>query len=301
VVWLLPVKNGMPYLSETLESIERQTYRNWEILAWDNGSTDGTIEELLRWIPNRLPGRLVKDCPLSLSESRAALVTGSQCELLANIDGDDINHPERLERQVDFMLSHPDVSACSCHFNRIDEQGHRLNTVKVPLTHNDIVNRLLWPSPICNTAAIMRRSMVLDVGNFRRHDVGEDFDLWLRLAAKYKLGNVDFCGLDYRIHSNSTIRVSVKNGKLKEATASCAADSGPCLFGAKAEDLERLFNRKHSFALPLIVSIAKHLDQTQGGKTRLRSRSFLRSARRLIHERDRTSQLAVFMMRIFST
>ncbi len=54
VTWLVPVKDGMPYLPETLASIEAQTYRNWQILSWDNGSTDGTVAELHKWIPSRM-------------------------------------------------------------------------------------------------------------------------------------------------------------------------------------------------------------------------------------------------------
>jgi glycosyltransferase involved in cell wall biosynthesis len=59
VTWLMPTLNGMPYVRETLASITGQTYRNHLILAWDNGSTDGTLEELRRWIPAHLPGRIV--------------------------------------------------------------------------------------------------------------------------------------------------------------------------------------------------------------------------------------------------
>jgi glycosyltransferase involved in cell wall biosynthesis len=44
VTWLLAVRNGMPFLPETLASIEAQTYRDWQVLAWDNGSADGTVE-----------------------------------------------------------------------------------------------------------------------------------------------------------------------------------------------------------------------------------------------------------------
>ena len=70
----MAVKNGMPYLPETLASIEAQTYRDWEIVVWDNGSTDGTLDELRRWIPSRLAGRVIYGNPLSLGTSLAKLV-----------------------------------------------------------------------------------------------------------------------------------------------------------------------------------------------------------------------------------
>ena len=56
VTWLLPVKNGMPYLRETLASIQAQTYRNFEVSSpGTTESTDSTVQELRRWIPSRLP------------------------------------------------------------------------------------------------------------------------------------------------------------------------------------------------------------------------------------------------------
>src|SRR5437763_1462931 len=91
VTWLMPVKNGMPYLPHTLRSIEAQTYKNWRVLASDNGSTDGTLEELQRWIPSRLPGRIIADEPLSLGKSLARLVGKAETELCARSDVDDAN------------------------------------------------------------------------------------------------------------------------------------------------------------------------------------------------------------------
>jgi glycosyltransferase involved in cell wall biosynthesis len=96
VTWLLPVKDGMPYLPETLASIESQTYRNWQVLAWDNGSTDGTVAELHKWMPSRLPGKVIDYEQLSLANSLAKLVETAEIEFCARIDADDINYPERL-------------------------------------------------------------------------------------------------------------------------------------------------------------------------------------------------------------
>ena len=53
VTWLIPIKNGMPYLTECLDSIYKQTYSNHKILAWVNYCDDDTIAELKKWIPNK--------------------------------------------------------------------------------------------------------------------------------------------------------------------------------------------------------------------------------------------------------
>jgi glycosyltransferase involved in cell wall biosynthesis len=144
VTWLLPIKNGMPYLTETLASIEAQTYTNWEVLAWDNGSTDGTIEELNRWIPNRLAGRLITGKPLTLGGSLAQMVEVCETELCARIDADDVNLPSRLERQLEFLSNHPEISVLGSWMYFIDEHGlQKEDLYTIPLNHDDIVHEML--------------------------------------------------------------------------------------------------------------------------------------------------------------
>src|SRR5579863_7830623 len=104
VTWLISTKQSMPFLPLTLESIANQTYRNQKILAWDDCSTDGSLEELRRWIPSRIPGRIFAGKSLRLGPCLAYLVEQADTELCARIDGDDIAYPHRLERQVAYML-----------------------------------------------------------------------------------------------------------------------------------------------------------------------------------------------------
>src|SRR5215207_6266637 len=111
VSWLLPVKNGMPYLPETLASIAAQTCGDYQVLAWDNGSTDGSIEELRSWIPSRLPGCVIVDRPAGLGACLAMMVEASETEFCARIDADDVNVPSRLEIQLKFLRNNPEVSA----------------------------------------------------------------------------------------------------------------------------------------------------------------------------------------------
>ena len=131
VTWLIPVLNGMPYLPETLASIEAQTYKNWEVLVWDNGSTDGTLEELAKWIPDRLPGKIFTGEPHGVGGSLKRLVEECQTEFCARIDADDINFPERLEKQVAFLQAHPEVAILGSQMKYIDGNGN----IQKPLYH----------------------------------------------------------------------------------------------------------------------------------------------------------------------
>jgi glycosyltransferase involved in cell wall biosynthesis len=297
VTWLLPVKNGMPFLTQTLQSIAAQTYEDWEVLAWDNGSNDGTLEELQGWIPKLLPGKVVWDVPLPLWQSRQSLVEQAGSELLANIDADDLNHPERLERQVEYMGQNPDVAAASCHYNRVAEDGSFLRTEMVPLAFDEIIDRLLRPSPLCNSSAIMRRSMVLSAGGYQARQVAEDYDLWLRLARLNRLGNLDFVGLDYRVRENSAVRSASAAGVLRDCIAQSAAESGAALFGISPNMTLKLFQGRLGMAYPVLVRIARNLGPTPSGLSRIRSLSFLKSCKSLLGPHDLLSKAAIALLR----
>lgn len=302
VTWLLPVKNGMPYLSKTLASIENQTYKNWEILVWDNGSTDNTLEELKKWIPSRLPGKIISDRPMSVGGARRAMIEQCKTELCALIDADDVNLPNRLEKQVAFLLANPNIAVLGSQMYIIDSKGKRSKKLyTVPQFHDDIINGMLTRNSIAQPAVLLRKSAILQSGNYRDlyfqwNQVNiEDYDLWLRVSQNYKFANLDIPLVEYRIHENSTTQLALRENRFYEAIVKCLCENAPKTFGCSEVDMRLLYERKHPFAMRPILQIAKYLQQTQGGKLkdRLSSPSFLNSVTSLIASKDIISRLYI--------
>lgn len=298
VTWLLPVRNGMPYLSKTLASIEAQTYKNWEILAWDDGSTDGTLEELRKWIPDRLPGRIITAESSGVGSALASLVEESTTGFCARIDGDDINVPERLEKQVAFLESHPEVALVGSQAYCIDENGNiskDLYLNGLPLHHDDIVHWLFYHNTLVHPSVLFRRSAILDVGSYRSIPNVEDYDLWLRLASRYKIANLDLPLIYYRIHDKSTTQSKKREGELIDLIDRCVSQNAPLLFGCTESEAKRLRCRQQQLAIKTLYKIARHLQQTQGGSLldRLRSESFVRTSQSLVSRQDIISRVAL--------
>lgn len=228
VTWLLSVKNGGRFLRETLQSIYAQTYRNHRILVWDDCSTDGTLEELQRWIPALIPGKIFSGRSLRLGASLAFLVVEAETELCARIDGDDINHPERLQRQVAYMVEHPEVGVLGSQTKHIDEHGHVCSSSwHYPVSDADIRWRTRWQASLCHPAVLFRRSAVLEAGNYRDFQI-EDLDLWMRMSLITEIHNLAEPLLKYR-RFNSSMTGQVEDFyplDLKAATL-----NGPVLFG----------------------------------------------------------------------
>ena len=138
------------------------------MLVWDNGSTDGTLEELRRWIPSRLPGRIITNEPLSLGNSLARLVEAAETELCARTDADDINYPERLQRQVKFLRAQPEVALLGAQIEFITVDGQVVpGAWKQDYCDAEIRWRLRWQGAVTHSAAMFRRS----IGEKRRQEV----------------------------------------------------------------------------------------------------------------------------------
>lgn len=204
ITWLMAVKNGMPYVGLTLESIANQTYRNHSIAVWDNGSSDGTVQELGRWIPDRIPGFIVTDRPLSLGASRAGLLRAAKTELCALTDSDDIHLPQRIEKQVAHMLAHPEVVGLGTQVKLIDAQNRPLPGGWIcPTEDAESRWRTRWRCSLHQPCVMLRRSAALRAGNYADLTKAEDFELWIRLCPFGEMYSLPDELLLYRRHDAS--------------------------------------------------------------------------------------------------
>lgn len=203
VTWLLSVKNSGRFLRETLQSIYAQSYRNHQVFVWDDCSMDGTLEELQRWIPALIPGKIFSGRSLRLGASLAFLVEQAETEFCARIDGDDVNHPERLQRQVSYMLEHPEVGVLGSQTEHIDEYGHPCSSSwHYPVSDAEIRWRTRWQASLCHPTVLFRRSAVLEAGNYRDFQI-EDLDLWMRMSLSTEIHNLPEPLVKYRRFDSS--------------------------------------------------------------------------------------------------
>ncbi len=185
---LMPVRNEERLLPAALASLARQSLHEWELVAVDDGSTDASgailsaaaaTDPRIR-VLHRPPHGLVAALNAGLAQCRAPLV--------ARMDGDDICHPHRLERQAAFLESHPEVTLVACQVRHVPRQrlteGMRSyeGWQNRLLSHADIMRDLYVESPFTHPSVLFRRDAVQALGGYRDRGWPEDYDLWLRLA-----------------------------------------------------------------------------------------------------------------------
>jgi glycosyltransferase involved in cell wall biosynthesis len=212
---LLPVKNGMPFLSEAVASILQQTYRDFELLIIDDGSTDETTSYLKSLRDPRLRIRRneqsqgVARC---LNQGLALAAT----PFIARQDADDISEPERLGRQLAYLTDHPECAVLGTQGWMVDEAGNKLQPFPWrPTGEAEMAAALRVASPFIHGSVLLRREAVKEVGGYREEiRYAEDFDLWLRLANKYKLANLPDSLYRYRVHGGQVCTANQQQASL---------------------------------------------------------------------------------------
>jgi glycosyltransferase involved in cell wall biosynthesis len=199
---VMPVRNARPFLDEAVQSILTQTFRDFELVAFDDASEDGSAEALRGWARRDARVRVVESRrPLGLSGSSEAVVRASRAPLVARMDADDVAHPERLARQVEVLRARPEVVLVGTLCEGIDAAGRRVR----PRDRWRLVRASLYP-PFPHGSAMFRREAFEAAGGYREDCAGwEDQDLFLRLSRRGRVVVLPETLYFYRYHvSNST-------------------------------------------------------------------------------------------------
>ncbi len=186
---LLPCRNAFATLDEAVNSILNQSLPNLEVVAVDDGSEDGTAEQLERWTERDRRVRVLR-CPhRGLIESLNAGLAACRAPLIARMDADDRSHPERLAAQEALLADQPDLAAVGCLVEAfpLQEVGPGLalylDWQNSLITPEAIAREIYVESPLVHPSVMMRAEWILRVKGYQDRGWPEDYDLWLRLHA----------------------------------------------------------------------------------------------------------------------
>lgn len=198
---LMPAYNAEKYICEAIMSVLRQTYRNFELLIVNDGSTDRTqmIVEAFR------DDRIILINKEKNEGVAAALNTGlihARAGYIARFDADDICVPERLEKQLRFLQQNPEHILVGSDVDYILDNGEFLFSFKcIAHTHEDIMQKLYFYTPFAHPAVMFKKEAVMNVGGYQENAHNfEDYLLWINLAKSGRMQNLPEPLIKYRLN-----------------------------------------------------------------------------------------------------
>lgn len=192
VTALIGAYNNAATLERAARSMLAQTVGELEVLIVDDGSQDETPEIAGRLTAEDSRVRLLRmKSNVGIARSLNAGLAAARAPFVAILDADDWSEPARIERQLGVLEGDATIAVVGCRMREVDERGREL----VPRTRfvaGEVNAALVRFNPIPNTSAMLRRELALAFGGYDvRYRWASEYDLWLRLAERYRLVTLD--------------------------------------------------------------------------------------------------------------
>lgn len=240
---LIPLYNtAEEHLRSAVESILSQTYRDFELLIINDSPEKTALNAVVASYTDPRIRIIPNERNLGISEARNRLLREATGEYAAVLDHDDIALPERLEKQVTYLDSHPEIGVLGCGVTQFP--GER--RIRYPENDHDIRLSLMWGCAVPHSGSMIRRSVLIQNGIFydAAYSAAQDYELWCRLLPHTRFHNQPDVLMRYRLHGGNTTKMQKKE-MLEQTTAIRAAvwAANPALYNEyrmKAEYTHRI-------------------------------------------------------------
>ena len=210
---IIPAYNAAKYLPDAIQSVEEQTFADWQIVLVDDGSTDDT-QAVLAPFRERLGGkfRYLRKDNAGVTAARNTALQNSSSEFIALLDADDVWLPCRLAESLKSFEARPEVGLSYGFIRYMNERGEplewedrRQKNAEGQIATHIYTRRVHLPAPTIT----FRRRCIEEVGTFDETlKATEDRDLWLRIAFRYEVRLVEQVTSYYRLSPNSLTKNS---------------------------------------------------------------------------------------------
>ena len=203
---ITPTYNRASLIPDAIKSVLKQSYKDWELIIIDDGSTDNTKEVVRPYLTDSRITYLKNESNLGISKNRNKGISLSKGEYVAMIDSDDIwLDSEKLSKQVAFLDDNTEFGIVGTQITAIDKDGKILKPFPAyEVEDKNIRQKILLRNQFAQSSILIRRSVLNKSGTYNEdYRVWEDFDLWTRIGMTSKFANLKDYSTGYRIHEGS--------------------------------------------------------------------------------------------------
>lgn len=205
VTIIIPAYNRADLIGEALNSVFAQTYRDFEIIVVDDGSTDDTVR-VLKPLMEQGGIQYIYQDNQGESSARNRGIAEAKGQYIAFLDSDDLFEPTRLEIQIQYFRDHPHVGLVHSGFtkfdNNSDDLGYRDTSWFTGMIYPQIL--LHWTTLIPPSTVLIPKKVFEVIGPFDKSlRIGPDLDMWRRIARKYSFGSINKSLTRVRVHSGN--------------------------------------------------------------------------------------------------
>ncbi len=208
---IMGVYNDASYVRKAIDSILNQTYKDFEFIIINDGSTDDTAEILATYDDPRVINIAQNNQGLVASLNRG--IKKAKGTFIARQDADDYSEPDRLEKQMLFLGDHKNTVVLGSSMKVMDNGGRIRHKHHVLLAEAELKQELLLRSPFAHGSVIFNKKAALQVGMYKQDFwPAEDYELWLRLS---KFGDFANINEPLYVYRENTLGISLSNKKLQ--------------------------------------------------------------------------------------
>ena len=195
--------NAGSYINEAIESVINQTYKNWELIVWDDASTDNTLEIIKSFKDKRI-NLFKNEKNLGLGQSKIKASKKVNGEFFAILDADDKFFSKKIEKQINYMISNEDVGLLATNFEIIDKKNNILKKNIISNLNKNYLDFFCHTNIFAASSIIYRKKVAESLGWFSENfEYSQDFDFTLRFLKKSKIDYIDENLVSIRRTTNS--------------------------------------------------------------------------------------------------
>jgi len=199
---MMPVFNGERYLRESIASLLEQTYRDFELIIVNDGSTDGTLQVTREFADPRI--RLLdRSLNRGVVYSRNEALDAAQGEFLAFFDADDVAHPDKFRIQLQYLRHHPELGLVGSTARRIGPRGEHLGHWKLHGGPDELIANMLFHNAFVNSSVVFRKEALDGLRFVEGLAPCEDYLFWWMMMQHNRASILGPPLLSYRVHGQS--------------------------------------------------------------------------------------------------